>query len=252
MADRVTAILDEQRAFASNAAHELRTPLTTIRLRTESLRSGSLEPTTTEQYITEIDNEAKHMSGLVDDLFLLSQLDSKRLPIGSEQIDALRLARKVCSELGPLAEQKSVVVTLDEPTTLLPPTQTTIGHLHMVIRNLLENAIKYTPQNGQVRIRLSSHSAGKNLVGTRQYLQIEISDTGQGIAQEDLLRITQRFYRDAKARSRQAASGSGLGLALVDSIIKLYSGHLRITSPGSNQGTIATVLWPFQQEGMTG
>jgi len=242
MAYQVTQMLDEQRAFASNAAHELRTPLTTIRLRAEGLQSDTLDEGTRQQYIEEIDSETNHMSGLVDDLFLLSQLDSERLAVGREMIDASRLTRKIYNELSQRAEQRSITVTLNDSSDILPPAQTTLSHLHMVIRNLLENAIKYTPENGHVTVSLAEHlEEGKN------FLRIEVSDTGQGIAEEDLHRITQRFYRDARARARQKTQGSGLGLALVDSIIALYGGQLNITSAGPNLGTQVIVLWPFQQ-----
>ena len=243
MATQVTQTFDEQRAFASNAAHELRTPLTTIRLRAEGLQSGTLDEETSHQYIAEIDSETNHMSGLIDDLFLLSQLDSERLAVGQEMIDASRLTRRIYNELSPRAEQRSITVTLNEPPDMLPPVQTTLSHLHMVIRNLLENAIKYTPEQGDVTVSLAEH-----LVEGERFLRIEVSDTGQGIAEEDLHRITQRFYRDARARARQKTQGSGLGLALVDSIIALYRGTLQITSAGPNLGTKAVVLWPFQQE----
>ena len=237
MADQVTAMLAEQRAFASNASHELRTPLTTIRLRTEPLLAGELDPATAQRYLAEINQEVGRMAGLVDDLILLSRLDAHRLAVGEEQVDAVRLVRRLQQELTPTAAAKGITLQLATPVTPVPPLQTNLNHAHVVVRNLLDNALKYTPAHGQVVITITQQE---------NMLQLAVTDTGQGIAAADLPNIAKRFYRADKAHQRQT-DGIGLGLALVQSIVDLYGGRMTVHSAGLNQGTTVTVWWPLQQ-----
>ncbi len=238
MATQVEAMVSEQQAFASNASHELRTPLTTIRLRTEALQSDRLDESTTNQYITEIDAEAQRMSGLVDDLILLSRLDAQRLAVGEQQVDLARLVNAVQRDLAGLAEHKAITLNLvkndAKGNASLAPIQANINHVQVVVRNLLENAIKYTPQGGTVTTTLTQID---------DVVRLEVADTGQGIAEDDLPHLVQRFYRADKAHSRQT-EGIGLGLALVQSVINLYGGRLQIESAGLGQGTTVSVLWP--------
>ncbi|MEM7125149.1 MAG: HAMP domain-containing sensor histidine kinase [Chloroflexota bacterium] len=234
MATQVESMVAEQRAFASNASHELRTPLTTIRLRTEALESGNLDKRTTCQYISEIDDEVQRMSGLVDDLILLSRLDAQRLELGEAQVDLARLVYSVQRDLSSMADNKQIRLIVHEEDEPLPPVQANVNHVQVVIRNLLENAIKYTPTGGSVTTTLKQ-------IG--DVVRLQIMDTGQGISQEDLPRIVQRFYRADKARSRRT-EGVGLGLALVQSVVDLYGGRLQIESPGIDQGTTVSVSWP--------
>lgn len=235
MATQVEAMVEEQRTFASNASHELRTPLTTIRLRTELLKEGNLDAETVQQYIGEIDGEATRLSGLVDDLILLSRLETARLSTGDEQVDPKRLALSLTRELAPFAAARSITLTLaDMPD--LPPVQANVNHLQVVFRNLLENAIKYTQSKGEISWQLEQAD---------DFLRVVVHDNGQGIATEDLPHVNQRFYRADGARSRRI-QGVGLGLALVQSIMNLYGGHFKIESPGVGLGTTVTILWPLQ------
>jgi two-component system phosphate regulon sensor histidine kinase PhoR len=215
--------------------------LTTIRLRTEPLLSGELDSATAQRYTQEIHEEVVRMAGLVDDLILLSRLDAHRLAIGEEQVELTRLVRRVQQELAPLAEAKAITLRLEAPAIPLPPMQTNLNHLHVVVRNLLDNALKYTPTGGEVVAALAQHG---------DLIQLQVRDNGVGIAAEDLPHLTKRFYRTDKAHQRQT-DGIGLGLALVQSIVDLYGGQLSITSAGVAQGTTVTILWPRQQPPVT-
>lgn len=233
MAEQVEAMIEEQRAFASNASHELRTPLTTIRLRSEALRDGGLDAATAQQYVAEIDDEVRRLGNLVQDLLLLSRLDSGRLEAGQERIDSVRLARQLLAEIAPQAESRHMTLQLDAPPGL-PPLTAAHAHLSIVFRNLLSNALKYTPDGGQVtwQIRATPHA-----------IQHTISDTGQGIAAEDLPHVFERFYRVDKSHSR-AVTGAGLGLSLVRMIVEFYGGTISLRSEGIGQGVTVTLLWP--------
>ncbi len=234
MAGQVQSMLDEQRAFASNTSHELRTPLTTIRLRSEALRyDEALDAETGKRYIAEIDDEINRMSALIDDLTVLSRFDAGRAELGSEQIDAGHFAASLQQRLQPQAQARHITLTLHASADL-PVLRASLNHLTIVFRNLLENALKYTPDGGCITWNLSSASGG---------LQSVIVDNGRGIAADQLPHLFERFYRADKARSRDIP-GSGLGLSIVKSVVEAYGGSIRIESAGHGQGTTVTVFWP--------
>ncbi len=234
MTIQVEAMIEEQRAFASNASHELRTPLTAIRLRSEALRNGSLKEEQAQQYIAEIDSEAARMGNLVQDLILISRLESGRLEMGQAHIDIERLARSLLQENQRLLKQKQIEMVL-EIAENLPNLVGSLTHLQVVFRNLLHNAIKYTPENGRITWQINADD---------HYLHSTITDNGQGIAPADQEHIFERFYRADKAHTREIP-GTGLGLPLSKLIVELYGGQIKIHSPGMNQGTTAEVRWPF-------
>lgn len=234
MAGQVQAMVEEQRAFAGNAAHELRTPLTTIRLRSEALRGGELDPDLARQYIAEIDDETARLGNLVEDLILLSRLDAGRAQRGEEAVDVVRLARALVRDVQMLPEAAGKTVTL-EAATDLPILTATAGHLRVLLRNLLSNAILYTPPGGTITCRLATAA---------QAVVLTVTDTGQGIAAEDLPHVAERFYRADRAHTR-TVKGAGLGLALVQSIADFYGATVSIESLGLGQGTTVTVTWPL-------
>lgn len=251
MADKVQAMLEEQRAFASNASHELRTPLTTIRLRSEALRTGTLDRATAEQYIAEIDDELSRLGGLVEDLILLSRFDAGRGERGQEAVDVARLARAVLRDLSSLAETQGVALLLDTPEEL-PTVWAASNHLRVVLRNLLSNAIVYTLPGGTVTCRLRLHRRERETEQIEgDWLALEVEDTGEGIAPEDVPHLFERFYRADKAHTR-AVRGAGLGLALVRSIVEAYGGQIALKSPGLGQGTTVYVMWPPGTENSAG
>ena len=225
MADQVQAMVEEQRAFASNAAHELRTPLTAIRLRSEALRDDTVDVETAKQYAVEIDDEAVRMSNLVNDLILISRLDAGQPELGCEQLDPSRLARALVSELRVRTAHQKILLSLETPNEL-PSISASQGHLRVVFYNLLDNALKYTSEGGEVRWRLWTEDS---------WLRSIITDNGQGITPEDLPHVFERFYRADKAHAR-TISGVGLGLALVRSVVLAY-GCLLYTSPSPRDRT---------------
>lgn len=235
MVERVLALLNEQRAFASNASHELRTPLTTIRLRTEAIQDG-IEPELETQYISEIDSEVTRLGKLVDDLLLLSRLDAKRMEAGKEEINCVRMVEALERQYGRVAAQKQIIFQVFKPADDLQ-VKASLTHLQIVFRNVIDNALKYTPGSGVVRVILDKQE---------EFAVLTVEDNGRGIAPDNLPNIGKRFYRTDKSRNRQTA-GTGLGLALVNSILELYNGQINIHSEGMNQGTIVTVHWPLTQ-----
>lgn len=249
MAAQVEAMVAEQRAFASNASHELRTPLTTMKLRTEALVNNGIEPAIQRRYLVEIDREVSHMSGLVDDLILLSRLDAHRLAVGTEEVDLHRVVRSARQELAPLINEKALEIDVD-PGAGMATVQANLNHLRVVLRNLMENSVKYTPHGGKITI---------TIVPEGEMVRCTCRDNGLGIAVDELPHVHKRFHRAAQRRQRPATAGdsdgdeyrdgSGLGLALVHSIVTLYGGRLQIASEGVGTGTTVTIWWPVRQHG---
>lgn len=237
MAGQVEAMIDEQKAFASNVSHELRTPLTTIRLRSEALREGNLDDELARQYAAELDDEVQRLGDLVQDLMVLSRLDSGRLEAGRERIDIGRLARQLVAEITPQAHSRAITLQLDCPPEPLIVTAGS-AHLMIVFRNLLNNALKYTPDGGQISWQIRAVNGS---------LDHTICDTGQGIAPEDLPYVFDRFYRVDKSHSR-SVPGVGLGLSLVRMIVEFYGGTVELSSEGIGKGTTAHVVWPVNDQ----
>jgi signal transduction histidine kinase len=235
MADQVQSMLEEQRAFASNTSHELRTPLTAIRLRTEALRYETMDAETTKHYIEEIDDEIVRLGNLVQDLTLLSRFDAGRAELGADEIDFSRLASNLCHQVADLAREKQIQVVLHPaPTPVF--VKASLSHLTVVFRNLLDNALKYTPTGGVITWMIATDA--KMVIHTLQ-------DTGRGIAAEDLPHLYERFFRADRAHTRDIP-GTGLGLALVKSILDAYHAQITITSAGLGKGTCVEVRWPVE------
>jgi signal transduction histidine kinase len=212
----------------------MRTPLTTIRLRTEALRyDPNLKPDVAKRYIEEIDDEVARLGDLVEDLTLLSRFDAGRAELGQEQIDMLRFATNLRDKMLPLAREKNITLSLIPPAESVI-VKASINHLSVIFRNLLENAIKYTPLGGQIVWTIQQIEPN---------IQHTITDTGHGIEADDLPYIFERFYRVDKARSRDVP-GTGLGLALAKSIVEAYGGKISVESGGLDKGTKVTVNLP--------
>jgi signal transduction histidine kinase len=138
------------------------------------------------------------------------------------------------AEITPQADSRAISLQLEAPPTL-PPVTAGRAHLMIVFRNLLNNALKYTPDGGRVVWQIK---AANNAV------HLTISDNGQGIAADDLPHVFDRFYRVDKSRSREV-SGVGLGLSLVRMIVEFYGGTISMASGGIGQGTTAHITWPY-------
>ncbi|MCX5794218.1 MAG: ATP-binding protein [Elusimicrobia bacterium] len=209
--------------FTANVSHELRTPLAAIKAFAETLRGGAAEdPDHRMEFLEEIERNADRMTRLVDDLLTLSALDSGARPPAAESVDLMRLAAEVTATLKPLAGRKELGLRL-EPFRDVPPVRGDRGQLKQVLTNLLDNAIKFTPEKGLVRVSAAC-AEGR--------VTVAVQDTGIGIPAEDLPRIFERFYRVDKARSRELG-GTGLGLAIVKHIVEAHGGSVAVESrPG--------------------
>ena len=224
--------------FVANVSHELRTPLTAIRGYVETLLdTPPADPEDGRQFLTIIDRHSERLSRLTEDLLTLSDLESGNIRLMHHALDANQLIQRVLEIFWDRAAKKNIRLT-HRPADDLPRLQGDLDRLQQLFINLVDNAIKYTPPGGEVSLTVA-RAAGKN--GAAQ-IEIAVADTGPGIPEKDLPRLTERFYRVDKARSRDLG-GTGLGLAIVKHIVQAHKGELKIES-ALNKGTTVRVLLP--------
>ena len=229
MAEEISQLLARERAFVANASHELRSPVTSIQLRAELLHMAAADDERRERYIREIRQESEQLGHLVQQLLDLDRAQSspKRVETPMNPGPCLQ---KIFALMQPLGERAGLTMQADIPADL-PPVLIDENGCEIVIRNLLDNAIKYTPAGGQVQLRARALNDG---------VEVTVRDTGLGIPAQDLPFIFERFYRVDKARDR---TGSGLGLALVREILSLHGGEVRVEST-EGAGTTMTIRLP--------
>jgi two-component system phosphate regulon sensor histidine kinase PhoR len=209
-ADRV------RRDFVANVSHELRTPLTAIRGYVEALLDGPPADVETRRFLEIIARHSHRMERLVKDLLRLTRLEAGQEPLDRVPCSVQGLFDGVVHDLEPVVEarhQRVVVDVAAEAASLVGDP----AKLHDVLRNLVENAANYSPE--ETTITLASRREGDRIV-------LEVSDEGSGIPDADLQRIFERFYRVDKARSRETG-GTGLGLSIVKHLVGLHGGDVR-------------------------
>ena len=259
----LTAIkqLESVRAdFVANVSHELRTPLTAIKGYAETLLAGAAhDPERRHRFLAIIDRHSERLSRLIDDLLTLSNLELGRTELHREALQVADLIQEAIDVVQEKAQRGAVSLTQSLPADL-PPLGGDRDRLHQVLINLIDNAVKYTPARGRVRVSAALHTRGGTGAGTqslwagngagvtvvaadagRDWLEVAIADTGYGIPEADIPRLTQRFYRVDKARSRELG-GTGLGLAIVKHIVLAHGGGLRIESRVTRGTTVRVAL----------
>jgi two-component system, OmpR family, phosphate regulon sensor histidine kinase PhoR len=225
--------------FVANVSHELRTPLTAIRGYVETLlHTPPANPSDSQQFLAIIDRHADRLSRLTEDLLTLADLESGKIQLAVQSIDASQLIQRVLEVFWDQANKKKIKLTHD----VAPETPKLLGdldRLQQLFINLVDNAIKYTPNGGAVTLT-AMYAPPQN--GGDSQVELAVSDTGPGIPEKDLPRLTERFYRVDKARSRDLG-GTGLGLAIVKHIIQAHKAELKIESQ-LNKGTTVRVKLP--------
>lgn len=220
--------------FVSNVTHELKTPLTSIRGFIDTLKNGAIkDEAVANKFIDIIDIEAERLSSLIQDILLLSEIESKN-DYDTEPVDINQSALSVIDLLEPKLADKIDIVF--EPQANLKPFTCNPGRMKQLLINLLDNAIKYT-EEGTVTLTCKEEDCK---------LMIKVIDTGIGIEKEHLSRIFERFYRVDKGRARKQG-GTGLGLSIVKHIVELYNGTIQVKSQ-LGQGTEFAILLPYNSE----
>jgi len=226
--------------FVANVSHELRTPLTAIRGYVEAIQDGGKDqPAQLDRFLNIVKAHAERLNLIITDLLLLSKIESGQIPLKQEPVALAGLLDRIVGLLRHLIEQKKHTVEVAIPAGL-PPILGDEERLGQVFSNLLDNAIKYTPERGTITI---SATAGD------KFAEVVVTDTGIGIPPPDIPRIFERFYRVDKARSRELG-GTGLGLAIVKHLVEGHGGTVSVaSSPG--QGTRFTVRLPLDATRMS-
>jgi len=233
MADRVQTMLEQQREFVDNAAHELRSPLTSLRLRVEMLQThGEKDSALSRRYLGQMAREIGYLQRLVDHLLALTQVENDQ-PTPRIALDLARLLYELSDELEPLVQEAQLTLHVDVPEHL-PSVLANPEQMKIVLRNLFDNAIKYTPAGGVITLVASA---------AEDEIVIRVRDTGVGIPAPDLPHIFDRFYRVDRAHSRSQGS-TGIGLSLVRAIILAHGGEIAVTSR-VNEGSVFTVKLPM-------
>ncbi len=214
------AQLEQQERWVSDVAHELKTPLTALLLVGDSL-AAHVSPQN-ERLVERLQRELLRLQDLVGNLLELSRLENTMPGRGMklESVELGDLVEQVWAGLRPLAEQRQVSIGLDQhqhPLAL----EADASRLHRALLNLIDNAVRYSPDGGRVTVRLSSRGG---------WCQISVRDQGPGLSEQDLEHLFERFYRGDPSRVRSQRSGSGLGLSIVQQIAVTHGGRIQASN----------------------
>ena len=220
-----------RRDFVANVSHELRTPLTAIRGYLEALRDEPGHSDNAQRFIEIIGRQSARMERLVTDLLRLARLDARQETLERVRCDVRQLYSAVAADLAPAIQSKQQRVIIEVPPEA-SEVQADPAKIQDVVRNLVENAVNYSPDGAELRL-----SAAR--VGDR--INLTIADSGPGIPPQDLTRVFERFYRVDKSRSRPG--GTGLGLAIVKHLVELHGGEVAASNQPAG-GAVFTVTLP--------
>lgn len=239
MLDRIASYIHRHQDFIADAAHELRSPLTAIR---SSVEVTLNRPRSSEDYqslLGDVMEECTRLANLVNRLLLLAEGDAGRLT-GRDQASSLaKLIRESRDMFEAVAESNGIALRIDAPEEVLVPGDE--FYLRQVVRNLIDNAIKFTQTGGRVDVSVRADRL-------QRHVRLTVSDTGCGIPDADLPRVFDRFYRGDKSRHRTNRQGGfGLGLSICQSIVKSLGGEISVTSK-ILEGSTFTVVLPLVSE----
>lgn len=244
MVDRLASTLEAQRRFVADASHELRTPLTSLEGLSEILLMGADrgDGKVVQRTVRSMHGELRRLGRLVTDLLTLSRLDSTTPTMMFETLNPCQLLKGVVEQMTPVAEARAVQLTMCCDKGI----EATVLHadpdrLKQVLLNLLDNALRYTPPEGEVCIRATTEPAGNRL-------QIAVQDTGQGISPEDLPHVFDRFYRGDLSRTR-ATGNTGLGLSIAYAIVQAHGGTITAQSAPGHGACVTIVLPTIKAQG---
>lgn len=221
--------------FFSNASHELKTPLTSVRGYIELLENDmASNEEMKKDFLLRIKKETVNMTNLINDILMISRLETKEAEVLLSEVRIAPLVKEVCNSLQPMAKEYKVTLSLNcKPLSLYANLQ----QLRALFSNLITNAIKYNVPQGSVNVTVTSE--GKDMI-------IIVEDTGVGIPEDAQQRVFERFYRVDKGRSKKVG-GTGLGLSIVKHIVGYYSGTIELESK-LQVGSKFTVRLPMQNE----
>ena len=209
-----------RRDFIANVSHELKTPLSSIKAYTETLRNGALnDPEASQRFLARIEEQSDRLHHLIKDMLMLARIESDQQVFEIEPVDVAEVVSSCLENQRPAAEAKRIELNT-EPSAATCRVRADYEGLREILDNLVDNAIKYTPEGGQVSIAWQASASTA---------RIAVHDTGIGIKPADQRRVFERFYRVDKARSRELG-GTGLGLAIVKHLAQSFDGKVDVES----------------------
>lgn len=233
MAAKLDQVDDQRKQFVSNVSHELRTPMASVKILCESLLANDhWEEAIYREFLTDINDEVNRLNNIIDSLLYLVNLEKKQLELTYEVTYVNYLVLNVIKRLKPLAQKKNIDIKFHAEEKIQMDADR--EKIQQSLFNIVGNAIKYTPEEGQINVYLGGDRLG-NVI-------IEVEDTGIGIPKNRIDHIFDRFYRVDEARARQTG-GSGLGLSIAQQIIHLHQGLIYAESE-INKGTKFTIMLP--------
>jgi two-component system, OmpR family, sensor kinase len=220
---------DRMRRFVADASHELRTPLTSIRGFAELYRQGAVqEPSEVTRLLRRVEDEATRMGLLVDDLLLLARLDQER-PLSSAPVDLLTVVADVVHDARAVAPGRRIDLTVDSAPPVVLGDE---PRLHQVVQNLVMNALRHTPSDTDVQVRVGSHD---------RRAVVAVVDHGPGLSAQARQHVFERFYRLDSSRTRDAG-GSGLGLSIVSALVTAHGGTVTVEETSGGGATFVVEL----------
>lgn len=236
MTQQLEQVDSARQEFVSNVSHELKTPLSSIKVLSESILLQEDMPSEMyREFLQDINSEVDRMTNIINDLLSLVKLDYKEASINIKETDLSRLMTDIVKRLKPLADKKNLQLELDIVRDMVIEADEV--KLTLALSNLVENAIKYTGDEGSVTVTLD---------GDHQNSFVTVKDTGIGISKEEQSKIFNRFYRVDKTRDRETG-GTGLGLAITHSAIMLHNGSIKVDSE-EGQGSTFIVRLPIKYQ----
>ena len=207
-----------RRDFITNISHELRTPLASIKALSETLQSGALEdPQAAEHFLERMDMEVDALTQIVAEILELTRIESGQAPLKIKSAKPCKLVRKAAKRLSEQAQRAGLSLETECPDNL-PNIYADSSRLGQVLSNLLHNAIKFTPEGGQIVLKATQYE---------DVVEFSVQDNGIGIPADDVSRIFERFYKADHARAEE---GTGLGLAIARHLVEAHGGRIWVES----------------------
>ena len=228
--DRLGRSLDIQREFVADAAHELRTPLTALRLQIQLAERATTDAERAVAF-EQLKGGTDRATRLVEQLLAMARSDPEAAERKHGPVDLAAVARETVMDLAPIAATKSIDLGFDDHKANAPIVDGDADDLRMLLSNLVDNAIRYTPSNGTIDVDISSD---------QREITLEVTDNGPGIPPEDRERVFDRFYR----RASDETTGSGLGLAIVRRIAQRHGATTALSDGADGHGLNVTVRFP--------
>lgn len=234
MAERLDYMTRNLKAFAANVSHELRTPLTTLNLLIQSLRDHEMDRSQQIEFLDDLEQQTERLINMVTDLLEMTKLEHIKIKEKGKQFSLRNILLELVEQMSPWFEKANVKFNHDIPLALLTISGSP-GQIRQVFYNLLDNALKYTPAGGEVKLEAWEED---------EDIKVKVADTGKGVPESEREFIFERFYRIDQSRAKvEGEGGMGLGLAIAREIIEVHGGEITLESE-EGKGSVFWITLP--------